>query len=67
MGGRIARYPSIALTGHRMSPMIPMCIVTPAPNGSVLLFFKRTARRFGDLCESTDISSGESMLGVKDL
>ena len=32
--GRIARYPSINVTGHKTSPVIPKCRIVPTAKGS---------------------------------
>ena len=62
--GLMARYPSVAATGQRTSPVAPKCSVVPAPNGSALLRFKWTDSLVGDTCESTAISCGVSISGV---
>ena len=58
-------HPSSTATWQRMSPVAPRCGVAPAPNGSVLLVFKWIASCVGLLWESSNISSGESISGVK--
>ena len=64
--GRIARYPSIAVTGHRMSPVRPKYRWTPAPNGSILLRRSKTASTWGLSLESTLTSATDSVSSVEE-
>ena len=63
--GRQARYPNMAVTGHKGSPVAPRCKVVPTPNGSFLLLLSLTVMNEGDTWESTAISPGASMSGEK--
>ena len=65
-GGRIARYPSTAVTGQRPSPVRPMYRWTPAPNGSVLLRRSKTANTWGLSLESTLTSATDSVSSVEE-
>ena len=57
----MAKYPSVARTGHRMSPVVPRWSFTPTAKGSFLLLFKETTRWDGDTWESTAVSPGNSI------
>ena len=65
-GGRIARYPSTAVTGQSTSPVRPMYRWTPAPNGSVLLRRSKTASTWGLSLESTLTSATDSVSSVEE-
>lgn len=63
--GRMAKYPNIAATGHKVSPVAPMWSTVPAPKGSVLDCFRRTARCVGATWESTATSRGANISSLK--
>ena len=65
-GGRIARYPSTAVTGHSKSPVRPTYRWTPAPNGFVLLRRSKTASTWGLSLESMLTSATDSVSSVEE-
>ena len=58
---RRAKYTKTDVTGLSASPVLPKYKVTPAPKGFVLLSQRCTAKHSGFKCESTLISTVDSM------